>query len=139
MVAALDSAVDAVGGEDRRFDVGTSPSVGGESLGRPATSERSVASGGHVTSLWSAGMPSGLSDSCAVMCEARCGDALRRRRSALALLDVGPLVAQADGAVEPHRIARVEREVAEALELDDLAGRRVAQGGFDLAVDEYLA
>jgi hypothetical protein len=52
--------------------------------------------------------------------------------SARALLDVRPLVAQADGAVEEQGLARVVGEVAEPLELDDLAGRGVGERGSTL-------
>jgi len=54
------------------------------------------------------------------------------------LLDVGPLIAEADGAMEQHRLVRVGGEVAEALELDHVTGTHVGEYRLDLGSGEHL-
>jgi hypothetical protein len=56
-----------------------------------------------------------------------------------ALLDVGPLVAKADGAMEQHRLVGVGREVAEPLELDDVTRCGVGECRFDLGAGEQFS
>ena len=41
--------------------------------------------------------------------------------------------------MERHRLVRVDGEVSEPLELDDLAWSRVPEGGLDLAASEHFA
>ena len=55
------------------------------------------------------------------------------------LLDVRPLVPEADRSVEQHRLSRVVGEVPQSLELDDLAWRRVRQRRLDDRVRDQLA
>ncbi len=64
-------------------------------------------------------------------------EALARRLSGL--LEVGPLVAQAHGAVEDARIVEIGGEVAEPFELDNLARADVGQSRLDLRGDGVAA
>jgi probable blue pigment (indigoidine) exporter len=56
-----------------------------------------------------------------------------------ALLDVGPLVAQTNGAMEQQRCSRIVGEVAEPLELHHRAQRRVGQRRLDLGTGQQCA
>jgi probable blue pigment (indigoidine) exporter len=60
----------------------------------------------------------------------------RRPAALAALLDVGPLVPQADGAMEQQRRLQIVGEVAEPLELHDRARRSVGEGRLDLAAGQ---